>query len=85
MSSIPRGIFIQQSDEGTDVFFLVQVGIAASPTTAEVEWQVEKQHHIPKGHVFNFFGTTKSSMPKGTSVEFDPESLWFVQHEVDLS
>lgn len=85
MSTKPKAIFIQQSELGTDVFFLKQAGIAASPTIVDVDWEIEKQHHIPKDHVFNLFGTTQSSMPKGTSVQFDPEAAWFVQHEEDLS
>lgn len=86
MSSIPKAVFIQQTDEGTDVFFLTHVGISASPTKAEHEWQVEKHHYIPPNETVTFFDKVKAMVPKWTmSRTVNPEALWFVQHVQDLS
>lgn len=85
MSSIPKGIFIQQSDEGTEVFFLKLVGISASPSKAEVEWQVLERTHIPSERVLDLSKIVHQVTRIEPPVEFDSESLWFVQHEENLS
>lgn len=85
MSSVPKGIFIQQSDEGTDVFFLTQVGISASPTKIEAEWHVWERTHIPSERVLDLSKIVRQVTRIEPPVEFDPEAIWFVQHEEDLS
>jgi hypothetical protein len=84
MSSIPKGIFIQQSDEGTDVFFLVLSGTSQDTSSTENEWHVEKQNYIPPNEAITLFDKVQSLVPKWTSVdplEYNPDSVWFVQHE----
>lgn len=81
MSTFPKGVFIQQSDAGTEVFFLNLVGISSDTSSAEAEWHVERQYHIPKEHPLNFLGTVQSYVPKNTAVEFNSDLAWFVQHE----
>ena len=86
MSSIPKALFIQQSDEGTDMLFLTQVGIYASPSKSEAEWQVEKRFHLSKEDAVNITNILSYVVQASTpSEEVDPEALWFVQHVQDLS
>jgi hypothetical protein len=81
MSSIPKGIFIQQSDEGTEVFFLTQVGISASPSKAEAEWHVDERTHIPSERILDLSKVVHQVTRIEPPVDFDPETVWFVQHE----
>ena len=82
MNSIPKGIFIRTSDEGTDVFFVNLAGIGASCSESEEEFHIKKQHHIPKRHIIDLYEAVGNLMPAGTSVDFNPDLTWFVQHNV---
>ena len=84
MSSIPKAVFIQQSDEGADIFFLALSGVASDTSKTENEWHVEKQHYVPPSEAVTLFDKVQSLVPKWTSVdplEYDPDSVWFVQYQ----
>lgn len=86
MSANQKAVFIQQTDEGTDVCFLVHVGTSASPTKAEHEWQVEKRHHLLKEDSVKMTNILSYVVHASAPPEdVDPEALWFVQHQQDLS